>query len=209
VIDFLRKLIHASRERANRRRLDHVGAGTQLVGTVDRRANAAFMSVGTGCLIQGQLVAERDQSRLVIGDNVLLGGGSVIDCALAVTVEQDVLISYACIIADSDNHSLTPELRTGDLADWMRGRFHDWTHSAMAPVVIRRGAWIGARSIILKGVTIGEGAVVGMGSVVTRDVPARVIVAGNPARIIKSVPPMDAPTAGTDTGEAFTWPMKL
>jgi acetyltransferase-like isoleucine patch superfamily enzyme len=45
--------------------------------------------------------------------------------------------------------------------------------------------------------------------VVTRDVPARVIVAGNPARIIKSVPPMDAPIAGTDAGEAFTWPMKL
>jgi acetyltransferase-like isoleucine patch superfamily enzyme len=208
LIGLLRKLVHASRERANRKRLDHVGAGTKITGSVDRRANGAFMSIGAGCLIQGQLVVERDQSRLVLGDNVLLGGGSVIDCALAVTVEPDVLISYACIIADSDNHSLTPELRTGDLANWMNGRSHDWTHSAMAPVIIRRGAWIGARSIILKGVTIGEGAVVGMGSVVTRDVPPRVVVGGNPARIIKPVPPADAPSEGTNPEGAMTWPMK-
>jgi acetyltransferase-like isoleucine patch superfamily enzyme len=208
LIGLLRKLVHASRERANRKRLDHVGAGTKITGSVDRRANGAFMSIGAGCLIQGQLVVERDQSRLVLGDNVLLGGGSVIDCALAVTVEPDVLISYACIISDSDNHSLTPELRARDLANWMNGRSHDWTHSAMAPVIIRRGAWIGARSIILKGVTIGEGAVVGMGSVVTRDVPPRVVVGGNPARIIKPVPPADAPSEGTNPEGAMTWPMK-
>ena len=208
MIGLLRKLVHASRERANRKRLDQVGAGTKLAGSVDRRANGAFISVGAGCLIQGQLVVERDQSRLLIGDNVLLGGGSVIDCALAVTVEPDVLISYACIISDSDNHSLTPELRTGDLANWMNGRSHDWTHSAMAPVIIRRGAWIGARSIILKGVTIGEGAVVGMGSVVTRDVPPRVVVGGNPARIIKPVPLADAPGEGANPEGAMTWPMK-
>jgi acetyltransferase-like isoleucine patch superfamily enzyme len=57
----------------------------------------------------------------------------------------------------------------------------------MAPIRICRGAWIGARSIILKGVTIGEGAIVGAGSVVTRDVPAFTIVAGNPARILREL----------------------
>ena len=114
----------------------------------------------------------------------------MIDCALSVTVERDVLISYECVISDSDNHSIYPELRTKDLANWMNGRRHDWTHSAMAPVRICEGAWIGARSIILKGVTIGAGAVVGMGSVVTHDVPPRTIVAGNPARVIREIGPV-------------------
>jgi galactoside O-acetyltransferase len=141
------------------------------------------------------LVVERDDSRLEIGDHVLVGGGSVIDCALSVRIEDDVMISYQCIIADSDNHSVYPELRTNDLQTWMAERRHDWSHSPMAPVVIQRGAWIGARSIILKGVTIGEGAVVGMGSVVTHDVPPRTVVVGNPARVVREIGPVPAGVA--------------
>jgi len=56
---------------------------------------------------------------------------------------------------------------------------------ATAPVKISNKAWIGVRAIVLKGVTIGEGAVVGAGSIVTSDVPPWTIVAGNPARIIR------------------------
>jgi acetyltransferase-like isoleucine patch superfamily enzyme len=54
--------------------------------------------------------------------------------------------------------------------------------------VIKSGAWIGARVIILRGVTIGEGSIVSMGSVVTRDVAPYTIVMGNPARLIKELP---------------------
>ena len=57
----------------------------------------------------------------------------------------------------------------------------------MAPIRICRGAWIGARACILKGVQVGEGAVVGMGSVVTRNVEPHTVVAGNPARLIRVV----------------------
>ena len=56
------------------------------------------------------------------------------------------------------------------------------------PIVIKDKAWIGFNSIILKGVTIGEGAIVGAGSVVTKDVPPYTIVAGNPARIVREIP---------------------
>ena len=150
------------------------------------------MTVGSGCLIQGQLVGERDESRLEVGNNVVVGGGSVIDCALSVRIEDDAMVSYECIIADSDNHSIYPELRKADVGNWMNGRRHDWSASEMAPVVIKRGAWIGARAIILKGVTVGEGAVVGMGSVVTHDVPPRCVVAGNPARVIREIGPVPA-----------------
>jgi acetyltransferase-like isoleucine patch superfamily enzyme len=54
-------------------------------------------------------------------------------------------------------------------------------------VVIRRGAYIGVGAIILPGVTVGEGAIVGAGSVVTKDVPRLSVVAGNPARVIRTI----------------------
>jgi UDP-2-acetamido-3-amino-2,3-dideoxy-glucuronate N-acetyltransferase len=57
----------------------------------------------------------------------------------------------------------------------------------VVPIVVRRGASIGSGSTILCGVEIGEGAVVGAGSVVTKDVPARTIVAGNPARVLRRI----------------------
>jgi acetyltransferase-like isoleucine patch superfamily enzyme len=189
MIGLLHRLYRRLREARNRTLLDEVGIGTRIPGTIDRRASGAVISVGRGCLMQGILVAERDSSRIEIGNNSLIGGGTTLDCELSIAVEDDVLISYGCTIADSDNHSLYPELRTGDLANWMDGRRHDWTHSAMAPIRICRGAWVGARSIILKGVTVGAGAVVAMGSVVTRDVPPRTIVAGNPAKIIREIGP--------------------
>src|SRR6202012_2681376 len=104
-----------------------------------------------------------------------------------VIIERNVLISYGCTIADSDNHSLYPEERVGDLSRWMSGGGNNWRVAAMAPILICEGAWIGARSIILKGVTVGSGAVVGMGSVVTADVPPRMVVGGNPARGIRGL----------------------
>ena len=61
----------------------------------------------------------------------------------------------------------------------------DWT---LVPTLVRRGASLGTGSTILGGVTIGEGAIVGAGSVVTRDVPPRAVVAGNPARLLRTLP---------------------
>ncbi|MBI5136924.1 MAG: hypothetical protein HZA24_06245 [Nitrospirae bacterium] len=87
---------------------------------------------------------------------------------------------------DHDSHSLAFNERQHDVADWMAGR-KDWTHVNRAPVRIRDRAWIGARSMILKGVEVGQGAVVGGGAVVTRDVPPWTIVAGNPARVIREL----------------------
>jgi acetyltransferase-like isoleucine patch superfamily enzyme len=194
MIGWARKLVDAQRERGNRGRLTSLGDGTRLPGLIDRRAAGATIAIGRNCLIQGQIVAERNESRIDIADDVLVGGSSVVDCAVSITIERGVLISYSCIIADSDNHSLYPELRINDLANWMNDGRHDWTHTAMAPVRICEGAWIGARSLILKGVTVGPGAVVAMGSIVTRDVPARTIVAGNPARVIREI---GAAPAGT------------
>jgi acetyltransferase-like isoleucine patch superfamily enzyme len=60
-----------------------------------------------------------------------------------------------------------------------------------SPVVIENDAWIGCMSIVLKGITIGEGAIVGAGSVVTKPIPPYSIVAGNPAQIVREIPRQD------------------
>jgi acetyltransferase-like isoleucine patch superfamily enzyme len=143
--------------------------------------------VGEKSRIDGYVVTELATSRVSIGKNTLVGPNTIIDCVSKVTIGDNVLISYECVFSDSDNHSLSYSKRKDDLENWRLGR-QDWTDVNMAPILVNRGAWIGARAIILKGVTIGEGAVVGMGSVVTRDVPPFTVVAGNPAKEIRKLP---------------------
>jgi galactoside O-acetyltransferase len=89
---------------------------------------------------------------------------------------------------DSDSHSLKLSLRRSDLQDFLNGQRH-WERAETKPIRVCEGAWIGARVIVTKGVTIGEGAICGMGSVVTRDVPPYTIVAGNPARVVRELSP--------------------
>jgi len=167
--------------------VDYLGESTELLGYIDKRAKRSIIKVGKGCLIEGDLVTETDESLLTIGDNTYIGGGTVIDCVKSIIIGDNVLISYGCILADSDNHSTKLSIRKKDLADWKQCK-HDWTTTNSKPIKISMGVWIGARAIVLKGVTIGEGAIVGAGSVVTKDVPAWTIVAGNPARIIREIP---------------------
>jgi len=85
---------------------------------------------------------------------------------------------------DHDAHSLLFKNRKNDVVHWQA---LDWDAVGKAPVSIGDKCWIGAKSIILKGVRIGEGAIVGAGSVVTKNVPPWTIVAGNPARVIREL----------------------
>ena len=97
-----------------------------------------------------------------------------------------MLISFDCIIQDSDTHHLDSKKRKNDTVDWMHGK-KNWEGIPALPIRIEKDAWIGARSIILKGVVIGEGSVVGAGSCVSKDVLPFTVVAGNPAKFIKNI----------------------
>jgi acetyltransferase-like isoleucine patch superfamily enzyme len=126
----------------------------------------------------GSLIAENCQFyggvRIEVGPLALvrIGNGTFINRNTLIVAEQEVIIGKKCriswdvVIMDTDQHPLnTPE-------------------TIRKPVVIKDKAWIGCRSIILKGVTIGEGAVIAAGSVVTKDVPAFTIYGGAPAKFI-------------------------
>lgn len=112
---------------------------------------------------------------LEIGDDFGMTGGSI--CAMhRITIGLRVTVGANTTIIDTDFHPLDPELRR-----------RDPQAAQTASVVIEDDVFIGMNCLILKGVRLGQGSVVGAGSVVTGDVPAGAIVAGNPARVIRQV----------------------
>ncbi|MGR0306248.1 acyltransferase [Acinetobacter beijerinckii] len=111
--------------------------------------------------------------KLILGDDVDLATGVLITTDGGVSIGDRTLVGYGTKILSS-NHNV-PKLPD---------RIFDSGHTK-APVMIGNDAWLGANCIILPGVTIGDGAVVAAGSVVTKDVPANVFVGGIPAKIIK------------------------
>lgn len=114
---------------------------------------------------------------LTIGDNVGMSQAALI-CHKSITIGNNVKIGGGVCIYDTDFHSLDPVIRRSS---------EDLKNRAEKPVVIGNDVFIGAKSIILKGVTIGENSVIGAGSVVTKSVPANQIWAGNPAKFIRNI----------------------
>jgi acetyltransferase-like isoleucine patch superfamily enzyme len=122
------------------------------------------------------LAALEPHSTIVIGDGTGISGASLV-ARRGITIGSRVLIGAGACVWDTDFHPLDAERR----------RVHPTRHAASAPVHIGDEAFIGARSVVLKGVTIGPQAVVGAGAVVTKDVDAGTIVGGNPARVLGTV----------------------
>ncbi len=111
---------------------------------------------------------------LKLGSNVGISG-STISASLKISIGDNVLIGSGCLISDSDAHPVNPiaRMQNPNLG------------AECSPIIIEEHVFIGARAIILKGVTIGKGSTIGAGSVVSREVPPYCVVAGNPAKIIK------------------------
>jgi acetyltransferase-like isoleucine patch superfamily enzyme len=114
---------------------------------------------------------------LRIGRDTGISGGSFC-AAVGIEIGERCLIGADVMISDTDFHAIDPEARSTTT---------DWSRIRSAPVRIGNDVFIGARAVILKGVQIGDGAVIGAGSVVTRSVPARSVAAGNPARCIREI----------------------
>ncbi len=163
-----------------------IGNGTRIetARLVVREPNGCRLSIGAESNIESLIVLEKQDAEVQIGSRSHLGGGTLVDAACRIEIGDDVLIGFEVLIMDHDSHAVQFENRRHDVRDWMRGS-KDWTSVVRRPVRIDNKAWVGARTIVLKGVTIGEGAIIGAGSVVTGDVPPWTLAAGNPARIIR------------------------
>ena len=154
-------------------------------------ADKLYVSIGDGALVSGHFVVEHENGYISIGKNSFIGGGMFVS-ACGIDIGDDVMFSWGCTVIDNDAHSLNWKDRLNDVVEWKKGvdegsigKFKNWSNVRCAPIVIESNAWIGFNVIILKGVRIGKGAVVAAGSVVTHDVEAFTMVAGNPAREIK------------------------
>ena len=144
----------------------------------------AGSTIGSGCIVGDQACV---RERVTLGDDVVVGRGSLVENDTAIgrgtriqadayitaysTLEEDVFVA-PCVVTTNDNFMGRTERRKG----------------LMKGPTIRRGARIGGGAILLPGIEIGEEAFVGAGAVVTKDVEARTIVYGNPARPVRDVP---------------------
>ncbi|WP_285009815.1 acyltransferase [Pedobacter faecalis] len=143
--------------------------------------------IGNHVKMYGKLTTQ-NHAKIICKDNVTIGSNTIVHAVSGVTFETGATISYNVTISDNNNHPVHPEDRKLIYSNPSPKYLYRsvWEISDNAPVVVGENAWIGAHAIILKGVTIGENSIVAMASVVTKDVPANSIVAGNPAKVVRT-----------------------
>lgn len=153
---------------------------------VDELAGHTNISIGNNCCIRGTIMIYKATSKVIIGDNVYIGPGTLIECVDEVTIGNDVMISLNCNIIDTNSHSLHSADRKNDTIDWQKGlAYKNWDVVETKKITIGNSCWIGLRSIIMKGVFLSEGTIVASGSVVTKSTEPYTIIGGNPAKFIK------------------------
>ncbi|MCK1422397.1 acyltransferase [Bradyrhizobium sp. 182] len=160
-----------------------VGRGSTVAWRRIRRAAGNELSVGEGSIVHADINFEDTGGRIQIGSRSFIGRSHLV-CYRSVTIGDDVIMSWGITIVDHDSHSIDWMDRRNDVREWAAGR-KNWDKIAHAPVVIFNRAWIGFNVSILKGVSIGTGAVIGACSVVTRDIPPYSLAVGNPAKVIR------------------------
>ena len=139
-----------------------IGSHVTLLGCPDKRTRLTVWS------------EKKDIDGIRIGDHVLISPGVRISAANSIRIADSCMMASNAYITDSDWHgiydrSLPPATRS--------------------KVVLNENVWIGDSAIVCKGVTIGENTIIGAGAVVTCDIPANTVAAGNPARVIRELDP--------------------
>jgi UDP-2-acetamido-3-amino-2,3-dideoxy-glucuronate N-acetyltransferase len=148
-----------------------IGEGTRVWHMVQIRPGAL---VGKNCNIGRGVFID---SHVQIGDKVKIQ--NYVSVYEGVTIEDGVFVGpHAVFTNDKIPRAVTPEMEFKATTDWV-----------VVPTLIREGAAIGANSVIVCGVTVGRWAMIGSGSVVTKDIPDYGLVVGNPARLIDYVCP--------------------
>ncbi len=141
-----------------------------------RLMRAVGFEIGEGTLFSALpvITGEKDMiQRLRIGRYCYINAGCTLDARDFITIGDDVSIGHEVMILTASHDSTHPAKRGGDITT--------------APVTVDDGAWLGARAIILPGVSVGAGAIVAAGAVVSKDVPPHTLVGGIPAKKIREL----------------------
>lgn len=155
-----------------------------------------YLKIGDNCIINSKIIYESSEGYISIGDRCHIGNGMIIS-RNNIVIGNDVTIAWDCTIYDHNSHSVYWEERKNDTKQEYKDiinygdpiREKDWSVVKSKPIIIADKVWIGFGAKILKGVNIGEGAVIAAGSVVTKDIQPWTLVGGNPAHMIKELPP--------------------
>jgi len=148
--------------------------GTLIKGSISVKGSVQI-SIASGCRL-GKAIEIFGSGSVTIGRNCSLNG-CWIGCDSTITIANDCLISD-CYLLDTDYHNLEPRLRHTPSGP-----------KVTAPISIERNVWIGANATVMKGVTVGQDSVVGLGSVIRKSLPAGVVAIGNPQQIVRRFAP--------------------
>jgi acetyltransferase-like isoleucine patch superfamily enzyme len=154
--------------------------------THSHRPQPERIRIGARSVIRGVLRIE-DGGRIVIGENCYVGDDCILDSAESIVIGANTWLAHGVSVFDNDSHPLSLSARLEQAAAYRSGRLANAPRPASAPVHIGEFVWIGFNSFISKGVSIAERSIVAACSVVTKDVPADCLVAGNPARVVRSL----------------------
>jgi len=173
------------------------GQGTYFLPqfSIIKTNTSSKVLIGNDCILGVKIISEGENAYFKIGDRVYIGKSQII-CRTGIEFESDILVAWGVTFYDHDSHSLNYELRGQDIIQQLEdfknynGNYvknKNWKDVNSKPIKICKNSWIGMNAVILKGVTIGEGAIVAACAVVTKDVPPFSVVAGNPAVVVKNL----------------------
>jgi acetyltransferase-like isoleucine patch superfamily enzyme len=168
-------------------KLSTIGKNALVFAWRIKGSSSNVICVGNDSIVKTSIYFETPNASIKIGDRSFIGKG-IISIADNIDIGSDVMISWGVSITDHNSHGIKFQDRAQDISSWRINK-KNWSNVKISSIKICDKSWIGFNSILLKGITIGEGAIIGAGSVVTKDVPPWTIVAGNPAKIIREIKP--------------------
>lgn len=159
------------------------------------REQKVSIVIGKDSMVGCNFIFESSNGFIKIGDRTFINSGTNLISRSAIEIGNDVTIGWGCYIYDHDSHSIKWQDRCEDIKnqveDYRNGKSivasKKWDTVNTKPIKIEDKVWIGFDAVILKGVTIGEGAIIAAKAVVTKDVEPWTVVAGNPAIIVKKI----------------------
>ena len=165
-----------------------------LYGGMPLVQGALEIQMGDNCRLSGQTTLSgrwsgKETPQLIIGNNVGIAWQTTIAVGRKIIIGDNVRIAGRGFLAGYPGHPIDPIARAKGLPD---------TDDQVADIVLKKDVWLGSGVTVMKGVTIGEGTIVASGSVVTHDLPAFVLAAGMPAKVIRKLPSQYDRTINSD-----------